>query len=56
MPCTNEYVLVKDGCNIIRRRVYENDAGKKYIKNGGKNVMLSEIRGKYRYADKLVQN
>jgi hypothetical protein len=56
MPCKNSHIYLKDGCKLIRRVVYTTPEGKKFIKNAGEIIMLSEIRGKYRYADTLVQN
>ena len=51
--CEKNYVQIKDGCTLIRRVVYENDdTKKKYVKLNGKNVLLSELRGKFRYSNK----
>lgn len=56
MPdCSKKYIIVKfEGCNMVQRAVYSDESGKKYVKYGGKNVYLSDIRGKYRYLDKTV--
>jgi hypothetical protein len=54
MHCNNEYVIVKlEGCAGIKRKVYKNNQNKPYIKLNNRNVILSTIRGKYRYFDKI---
>ena len=53
MPCKNTYIYFKTGCSVIRRVVHTNDNDKKYIKDKGKHILLSSIRGKYRYADNI---
>jgi len=51
--CDKSYVQIKDGCQLLRRVVYENESThKKYVKLNGKNVLLSELRGKYRFSSK----
>jgi len=51
--CDKNYVQIKEGCQLIKRVVYENDATKKkFVKLNGKNVPLSELRGKYRFSNK----
>jgi hypothetical protein len=50
--CDKSYVQIKDGCTMIRRVVYDSDKHSKYVKMNGKNVLLSELRGKFRYSDK----
>lgn len=51
--CEKSYVQIKDGCTLVRRAVYEvEDNKKKYVKLNGKNVFLSELRGKYRFSNK----
>ncbi len=51
--CEKSYVQIKDGCTLLRRAVYDaDDSKKKYVKLNGKNVFLSEIRGKYRFSNK----
>ena len=55
MPeCEKKHVLVRlDGCNMVKRSVHHDSTGA-YIKHAGKNVYLSDIRGKYRYLNKLL--
>jgi hypothetical protein len=50
--CDKKYVQIKDGCTLTRRVVYERENGAKYVKMNGNNVLLSELRGKFRYSDK----
>lgn len=51
--CQKNYVQIKDGCQLVRRVVYENETThKKYVKLNGKNVDLTELRGKFRYSNK----
>lgn len=50
--CDKKAIMVKEGCNMIRRIVYENTDNKKFIKMRGSEIYLSDIRGKYRYSDK----
>lgn len=50
--CDKSYAQIKNGCTLIRRVVYEGENGAKYVKMNGKNVLLSELRGKFRYSDK----
>ena len=49
--CEKTHVMIKDGCKVVRRLVYNTTAEKKYIKLGGKEVHLSAIKGKFRYTD-----
>ncbi len=51
--CDKKYAQIKDGCTVVRRVVYEDESSKKkYVKLDGKNVLLSELRGKYRLSNK----
>ena len=51
--CEKSYVQIKDGCTLVRRAVYEVEASKqRYVKLNGKNVSLSDLRGKYRFSNK----
>ena len=53
MKCDKNYVQIKEGCTLLRRVVYENEATKKkFVKLNGKEVLLSELRGKYRFSNK----
>lgn len=53
MKCDKNYVQIKDGCTLVRRVVYENESTKKkFVKLNGKEVFLSELRGKYRFSNK----
>lgn len=47
--CEKKHVMVKDGCKLVRRIVYSAAADKKFIKLEGKDVLLSALRGKFRY-------
>lgn len=49
--CTKKYAYIKIGCETLRRIVHE-EGKKKFVKLEGKNVLLSTIRGKFRYGDK----
>ena len=51
--CDKTYAQIKEGCTLLRRVVYENEATKKkFVKLNGKEVLLSELRGKYRFSNK----
>lgn len=49
--CDNSHVYIKQGCKLVKRIVYTDNDGKKYIKLNGSNTYLQDIRGKYRYSD-----
>jgi hypothetical protein len=49
--CEKSHVMIKDGCKLVRRRVYNTTSEKQYIHLGGKEVHLSALKGKFRYTD-----
>lgn len=46
--CKKAHVMVKRGCEQVKRVVYVKD-GKKFVKLDGKEKLLSALRGKFRY-------